>query len=146
MRNESVWIIAGLAFALSACGTAEKSPRGFRLPDGSAERGQAAFVELKCTSCHRLDGARMSEWGTALAKPVRLGGDVLYAKSDGELVTAIINPSHDLIRGYPSEVIQIGGKSRMKDYAGEMTVQQLIDIVAFLHTKYRTVPAPVGNY
>src|SRR4030095_3696746 len=49
---------------------------------------------------------------------------------------AIINPSHRLVRGYPRELVEREGKSRMKDYSDTLTVRELVDLVAFLLTNY----------
>ena len=53
-----------------------------------------------------------------------------------ELVTAIINPSHKLAQGYPLDTISEDGQSLMPLYNSYMTVQELIDIVAFLQPHY----------
>jgi hypothetical protein len=44
-----------------------------------------------------------------------------------------------LIRGYPEETVSQDGKSLMLVYNDRMTVQQLIDLVAFLQSKYEVV-------
>jgi len=124
---------------LFACGPREKSGAGFSLPDGDVERGKIAFVELKCSDCHTL--AKMN-----LPRPenpaitVALGGEEPVIRTDGELMTSIINPSHKLAWGYPKEQIEENGKSRMKDYSDVMTVRQMIDLVAFLHSQHTYVP------
>jgi len=51
-------------------------------------------------------------------------------------VTSIINPSHKLARGYPIEQVTNNGQSKMPNYNGYMTVQELIDIVSFLQPHY----------
>ena len=61
---------------------------------------------------------------------------VTRVKTYGELVTAIINPSHKLAQGYPLDTISEDGQSRMPLYNSYMTVQELIDIVAFLQPHY----------
>jgi len=63
-----------------------------------------------------------------------------YQPTDGRFVTSIINPSHKLAPGYPKERIVSGGISRMADYNDVMTVRQLVDLVAFLHSRYEFVP------
>jgi mono/diheme cytochrome c family protein len=68
-----------------------------------------------------------------------LGGPVPYQRTDGELVTAIINPSHTLAVGYRREAVSFGGKSRMRDYNDTLTPRQLADLVAYLHTRYEVV-------
>jgi len=48
------------------------------------------------------------------------------------------------LRGSPArlELVTGGTHSRMGDFGEVMTVRQLIDIVAFLHERYRVVPPP----
>jgi hypothetical protein len=62
-----------------------------------------------------------------------------YQSTDGRFVTSI-NSSHKLAPGHPGERIESGGISRMADYSGVMTVRQLVDLVAFLHSRYELVP------
>jgi hypothetical protein len=59
-------------------------------------------------------------------------------------VTSIINPSHDLADGYAERLVSEDGESKMYNYNGYMTVQELIDIVSFLQPYYEvTVPDTV---
>jgi hypothetical protein len=73
---------------------------------------------------------------------VTLGGEVTRVKTYGELVTSIINPSHRLAQGYPTEEVSAAGESLMAlAYLNDvMTVQQLIDLVAFLQARYEVRP------
>jgi hypothetical protein len=74
---------------------------------------------------------------------VVLGGRVFEIRTDGYLVTSIINPSHKLASGLDKEEITTStGESRMPDYSDIMTVRQLIDLVAFLQSRYTVVPVP----
>jgi hypothetical protein len=123
-----------------ACVSGKRSPSGFSLPEGNVERGHALFTELGCHSCHTMDGMVLLREPDGLTQPVALGGETLRVRTDGELVTAIINPSHALARGYPAAVVSDGGRSRMGSYNQALTVRQHIDLVAFLHTRYRTAP------
>jgi hypothetical protein len=66
---------------------------------------------------------------------VVLGGVVFAERTDGELTAAIIDPSHDL-RGYPEASVRSGSLSRMGDFSEAMTVRQLQDLVAYLHSRY----------
>ena len=80
---------------------------------------------------------------------VTLGGETVRVKSYGELVTAIINPSHRIAPGYPlSQVTTPDGQSLMTlGYLNDvMTVQQLIDLVAFLQASYQVMPPLVSPY
>jgi len=122
--------------ALVGCGAELTSSRGFRLPDGDAEAGQIVFAQFECVVCHSVEGA---EFPAAAEEPdfdVRLGGKVNRVSSYGELVTAVINPSHDISDAYPQGMVSQDGHSLMGDVNNEMTVQQLIDLVAFLQSTY----------
>jgi len=79
---------------------------------------------------------------------VTLGGQVTRVRTYGELVTSIINPSHRLAPGYPIEDISRVGESLMAlAYLNEvMTVQQLVDLVAFLQTRYEVIPPEYDPY
>ena len=77
-----------------------------------------------------------------------LGGNVTRVKTYGELVTSIINPSHKLAPGYKEEEVTIDGASRMElAYLNEVvTVQELIDLVAFLQPLYKLMPPENNPY
>jgi hypothetical protein len=134
-----------ILYGLIACDSGPRSPVGFLLPDGEVELGKAAFVELECNSCHSVDGMDLPP-PTLIPLPsasVVLGGQVFEIRTDGYLVTSIINPSHKLASGLDKEEITTSiGESRMPDYSDIMTVRQLIDLVAFLQSRYTIVPVP----
>jgi hypothetical protein len=136
-RGAGLAVLAVLAVlpvlpVLAGCRSQRKSALGFHLPDGDPERGKAAFVALQCFTCHEVAGVELPP-PTALPRvPVVLGGRVTIEPTDGELVTSIVHPSHALSRR--SGDVASGSLSRMGDYNHAMTVQQLIDLVAFLHS------------
>ncbi len=115
------------------------SERGFRLPDGDSQAGRAAFIDLQCHQCHSLRGEEFPEIPGVEPPYVELGGTVTRVKTYGELITAIINPSHKLAAGYEKEVVADDSESKMYVYNPFMTVQQLIDIVMFLQPYYDVV-------
>jgi len=118
----------------------EKSTRGFELPDGDPARGREAFVALRCSSCHEVAGLE-DDLPRPVATPdtgVKLGGLAMREPSDGELVTSIVNPSRHLYPAGEPERIESGSGSRMANLNEAMSVQNLIDIVAFLHERYAT--------
>lgn len=133
MKRMSLFWLAPLV--LVGCAPGPESSHGFRLPGGDVEAGQVVFAQLQCVACHTVEGAEFAT-GPAGAIDVRLGGKVLRVRSYGELVTAVINPSHDLVKGYPAEEVSREGQSLMANYNETMTVQQLIDLVAFLQSTY----------
>lgn len=115
-------------------------PRGFVLPEGDPERGKETFVELRCNTCHQVEGLE-DEFERPTASPpvdVKLGGLAMREPTDGELMTSIINPSHELYPAGDPDAMVSGGESRMANYNEVITVAQLIDLVAFLHDRYET--------
>jgi len=144
-----MWRTSPLALALltmlsTAC-VNPKSSAGFRLPEGNVERGKAAFLELKCYTCHTVSGVDIGVRGKEYAhlRSVVLGGETRRVRTYGELVTSIINPSHSLALGYPKELITQGDQSAMTNFSDTLTVRQLIDLVAFLQSHYHLLPPDV---
>ena len=128
--------------ALQACAT--DLGAGFHLPQGDAARGREAYVDLRCNVCHEIGGFDPPTPIVAETR-VLLGGRNVRVKTYGDLVTSIVNPSHRLARGYPREAVTVGGESVMSQiYLNElMTVQQLVDLAAFLESEYEVVPPPI---
>lgn len=137
-RLKNLFVLTSLLI-LTACDTGPRSSSGFRLPDGDAAIGKQVFISLDCVSCHTVDGMELP--APLQPGPVRvtLGGDVTNVKTYGELVSSVINPSHKITRNYPEEQVTKNGESLMLIYNEEMTVQQLIDLVAFLQSQYKVV-------
>jgi len=129
-----------LALAMTSCVAPERSASGFRLPEGDVDAGKSAFLELKCNACHEVKGLDLPGPVADPPVPVVLGEVMDTRPTDGSFVTAIINPSHKLAPGFPEELIKVGTTSRMADYSDVMTVRQLVDLVAFLHSRYQTSP------
>ena len=126
--------------ALSACDQeAKMSTKGFRLPDGDARAGREAFLYMQCQQCHSIKGEQLPVIPGQEPPYVELGGEVTQVKTYGTLITAIINPSHKLARGYAEAVVAEDGESKMYVYNDHMTVQELIDIVMFLQPYYNVV-------
>ena len=143
-------IVIGLVLLISGC-VNEKSARGFRLPDGDPVQGQQNFLALGCHGCHQVEGADLPDPLTVGPVRVKLGGQTTLLRTYGELVTSVINPSHRIAPGLPiTEVTDGAGDSVMRNYNDVMTVQQLVDVVAFLQPLYEVVPPeyvyPVYGY
>ena len=115
--------LAALIGACVACDSRHSSS-AFHLPaGGDVDRGKAAFVELGCHSCHEVPGAGLPAPSVHPALPVTLGGEVDRKISDAYLVTAMLDPSYRRQSGMPC-------------YVGKMNTQQMIDLVAFLQSRY----------
>lgn len=127
---------AVLAFLVLATGCEpQKSSRGFRLPDGNIDKGREAFVALKCNACHTVAGEEFPE---PQLFNIPLGGETVRIRSYGELVTSVINPSHVISARYREELGR-AKESPMIDFNKTMTVAQMIDLVAFLQSRYELV-------
>ena len=125
-----------LAAGLGGCDRDPMSEKGFRLPDGDVAAGREAFLYMQCHQCHSIAGVDLPVIPMADPPFVELGGAVTRVKTYGELITAIINPSHKLADGYPEDLVAEDGVSKMYVYNGYMTVQELIDIVMYLQPQY----------
>lgn len=138
--------VAGLlvAAAVISC-RGSKSGRGFHLPEGDVDRGRVAFVQLGCNQCHPVAGVELPASTVPEVIQVKLGGEVLRVKTYGQLVTSIINPSHITSPQYLAKN-KGPGAIPMPDYADKMTVKQMIDVVAFLHSRYTKVYPNYTDY
>lgn len=143
MRWLHVGLTAALAFGAAACAQTRKSSTGFHLPDGDVQRGKHVFVDLKCNSCHRVDGVNLPAPVADPPVPVVLGGTVLQVRTDGELAAAIIDPSHRMASGYRLAEVRAGSLSRMGNYSQQMTVRELVDLVAFLQSRFELREPPM---
>lgn len=124
-------------FLFAACQPKPESSIGFQLPDGDIEKGKAAFVQLQCHRCHAISGVEFPMPPKGPRVEVPLGGKVYRVKTYGELVTSIINPTHIISTDYQDALRDDNGKSIMPDHNDEMTVQQMIDLVSFLQSRYK---------
>lgn len=122
------------------CEIGPESGRGLRLPQGDLARGEQAFQDLGCTSCHRVVGGPARAEGSDTGVNVLLGGEVSRVDTYGELVTSIINPSHRISGRAPRDEVAVGDESKMLNFNDRMTVTQLIDLTAFLQSKYELIP------
>lgn len=121
------------------------SETGFSLPEGNPIAGQEIFLYMQCNQCHTIDGVDLPRIPLADPPYVELGGKVTRVRTYGQLVTAIINPSHELAEGYAEDVVSEDGESKMYVYNRHMTVQELIDLVMYLQPYYEVLP-PAYNY
>jgi hypothetical protein len=110
----------------------------FTWPVGDPARGRAIFVKLECYSCHEVKGEpfpipRDGGWpGPELAAMGSLHPPEYFAE-------AVINPSAviDPGRAYAAP----DGSSRMPSYNDVVTVQEVVDLVAYL----RALRPPAGS-
>ena len=136
-----------IALALNACSDQQQSVRGFILPKGDVEVGKATFIAIGCPKCHTVAG-------TDIQQPpgeqfhIVLGGEQTRIKHYGDLLTSVVNPDHKVAKEY--QVSKEAGKtdsSPMPKFTDRMTVDQLVNIVEFLHASYTSnQPEYLGTY
>jgi len=137
---------------LISCGDkASKQSKGFFLPEGDVETGKTTFVGMQCNRCHTVEGVMLPDHDLPELPKIRLGGEIYKVKSYGDLVTAIINPQHTLAPQYLAMLSDEEKKagtsgSPMLEFNRSMTVNQLIDLVAFLHSRYKLIDPVVNEY
>lgn len=134
--------IIGSMFLFPSCNV---DSTGFALPEGNIENGKINFVGLSCNQCHSVADLG---WEGIKGQDVHLhlGGEVTKVKTYGELVTAIINPSHRIASNFRRQMAAGDTLSPMPNYNEVMTVQELVDLVTFLEKQYNVTPPPTYYY
>jgi len=134
-RAVLVALALGALTGTGCAGTTQVVTEQFHLPPGGdVARGKQAFVDLGCARCHAVQG--QPDLPAPTVRPpvdVVLGGPSPSRPTDARLVTAIIHPSHQISEPWKDQT-HVGAQSRMRPYNEYMTVQQLLDMVAFLRS------------
>ncbi len=146
MRLKGVQILAVLSVAVGATGCAyDPSYRpDFRFPieQGDIDEGRQAFIVHQCHQCHTVAGVELPVFPLDSPIHLELGGEIISVKSDAELMTSIINPNHVISERY-LEQLRLGAavplESPMPARIENMSVGQLIDLVAFLDSRYQLI-------
>jgi cytochrome c1 len=100
----------------------------FTLPKGDARKGRAVFVKFECYACHEVKGQKFAgakahgSIGPELSKMAGHHEAEFFAE-------AILNPNAVIDA---AQYRAPDGTSRMPSYNDLMTVQELVDLVAFL--------------
>jgi mono/diheme cytochrome c family protein len=139
-------VLAAVVVLTAACDFNLKSTRRFRLPQGNADNGKAAFVALNCTTCHTVAGVDLPKPTVEPTAVVVLGGEVARLRTYGDLLTSIIHPTHSLSEKMNPMAVTARGTSPMPVVNDRMTVTQMVDLVTFLQPRYRQLPPPVEWY
>jgi sulfur-oxidizing protein SoxX len=139
------------ALLLGACRTYPDNANDFRFPilNGDIARGQQAFVSLGCPQCHVVSGVELPAPAGIRAVTVELGGELIFAKTYGDLVTSIINPDHVISERYLDQLPRAERRAASSSpmYVNpDMKVSELIDVVAFLNSRYSLLPGYTEYY
>ena len=145
VRTNRVVAAAVLVATLAAC--APNTALVVHFPLGNIQRGRDAFVALECHACHRIADVDIPAHPSPSSLSVALGGHTPRIETYGDIITAIVNPSHRLARSYRA----VAGRGEPSPMSAEflndvMTTQQLVDIAAFLRTEYEYIPPPLPPY
>ena len=143
--------IIAFTSSLAGCGgEARQQSRGFHLPEGDVEAGKETFVEMQCHRCHTVEGVVLPDNDIRSLPKINLGGEISQVKSYGELVASIISPQHVVSPKYLAILSDEEKKgeveSPMPVFNDEMNVRQLINLVAFLHSRYRLIEPQADDY
>jgi putative copper export protein len=105
-------------------------PRGwiFTPPRGDAAHGREVFLRLGCNACHGNGEARPA--GSPAIGPDLAG--VGEHHPAGYILESILNPNAVIVEG-PGYTAP-DGRSIMPDYRGQLTVSELIDLVAYVQS------------
>lgn len=116
---------------------------GFPADQGDSVAGRQAFIDHRCHQCHSIADERMPPLAGADRPMLEIGGPTSVVRSYADLTTSIINPGHAISERYRDQQLlktEIPVESPMPmPNLDTMTVRQLIDIVAFLDSKYRVM-------
>jgi mono/diheme cytochrome c family protein len=114
----------------------------FAWPKGDPAKGREVFVKLECYSCHEVRG----EMFPAPADRETVGPELSAMgplHSAEYFAEAIINPSATIEKGKAYEAAD--GSSKMPSFNDVMSVQELVDLVAFLRGLKPPGSTPAGH-
>ena len=108
---------------------AHGTPRGwkFTLPAGDPGRGRAAFEKFECFKCHEVKGEKFP----AASDTANAGPELAHMSAHHPaefFAESIVNPRAVVDRGYAAS----DGSSKMPSFNDSMTVQEMVDLVAYL--------------
>lgn len=130
---------------VAGCQPAVESSSGFSLPVGDKVEGKALYDRLQCAGCHLIaSNGEALDVGSSTLIPI--GGETTRVRTYAELVTSIINPSHEMSEHFDVSKARYIGESNMRNFNDLMTVSELIHLVAYLESKYQLVPYDPTSY
>jgi len=134
-----------IGLGLSACDEKNTPVRGFVLPPGDSAAGKQVFIDHGCYQCHTLPQVDLPERVSNPPITLEIGGKVFRVRNYGELLDAVVNPNHIISPKYRMALDSTARKdleSPMPNFNEQLTVAELIDLVAFLHDQYVKMDPP----
>ena len=131
-------VLIATSLLISACAEKVEPVKNFVLPAGDVVAGQQVFESVGCRFCHSIADLEMPAFHSEQVLDIQLGGQVYKVQSYGELLTSVVNPEHKKLAKHLKQLPTEGKEldSPMPDFNDVMTVRQLIDLTAFLHSRY----------
>jgi len=123
------------------CASCTLSPLfGYPVDEGNVPAGRQAFIDHRCQQCHSVAGITLPALAGASGILLELGGETSTVRSYAGLMTSIINPDHEISEAYRDRLalnaeLPLASPMPMP-HIDTMTVRQLIDMVAFLDSRY----------
>ena len=144
MQSKAWSVILALASSSLIAGCASGALFGFPADQGDIVAGRQAFIDHRCHQCHSIADERLPALAGADRPIFELGGETTMIRSYADLTTSIINPNHAVSERYRDQELLLNTQIPLESpmpmpNIDTMSVRQLIDIVAFLDSKYQLI-------
>ena len=144
MQLKAMSGVIGVASLALVGGCATSSLFGFPVEQGNIAGGRQAFLDHRCHQCHSIADERLPPLAGADRPILELGGPTTSVRSYADLTTSIINPDHAISERYREQELLLNAEIPLESpmrmpNLDTMSVRPLIDIVAFLDSKYLLV-------
>ena len=110
----------------------------FTLPEGDPQAGREAFVTLQCYTCHTIAGEQFPPVQPSERAPAPDLTGVGASHPAAYIAESILNPNA-VVTNEPGYA-DANGYSNMPSYLEALSVRQLVDLVAYLHSLQGTAP------
>lgn len=143
VRFKIARVIFGATLTLTVAGCASNAIFGLPIEQGDIAAGRQAFIAHQCHQCHTIADEQLPALAGMSWPMLQLGGPTTIMRTYEDLTTSIVNPDHSISERYSNQLrleaeVPLESPMRAPDL-DTMTVRQLIDIVAFLDSKYEVL-------
>lgn len=92
------------------------------------ERGKILYQQKGCNACHSLNGTRVvgPSWLKIFGREGKFSDGTAYKADENYIEESIYNPNLHIVEGYPA--------NQMPAYAGQLSKDDIGDIIAFMKT------------
>lgn len=139
MQLSRLFVVLGMPLVAGCAGA---TSFGFPADQGDIVAGRQAFIDHRCHQCHSIADERLPPLAGADRPILELGGPTSIVRGYADLTTSIINPNHAISERYRDQQLLLNTEIPLESpmprpNLNTMSVRQLIDIVAFLDSKYQ---------